>query len=75
MIIAPQRITRNISIVFILQMLSYLNTGRQIIHAQADHTERAGKQLIGQSTHRSPFRHVIGHIAHFTVITGIQPLL
>lgn len=70
-IVAAQGITRDVAVGAVVQDLPGVGGGGQIIHARADDAAGAGHQF----RRAAALAAVLRHVAHFTVMTGGEPLI
>ncbi|MNY20131.1 hypothetical protein D3C86_1535980 [compost metagenome] len=70
-VVAAQGVARYIGFLRFAQALGHLGVTGQVVHAQRDHPQGAGHQLLGMRALAA----VGGHVVHLALVTGIQPAL
>ncbi len=70
-IIAAQRIARDVGLLRLGQALVHACVAGQVVHAQGDHPQGAGYQLVGPRTLVA----VGGHVVHLALVALLQPAL
>ncbi len=68
-IVAPQRIAADVAQLRILQGAGKCRLGRQVVHAYADHSQRARQQFVRACAQHAVARHPF----HFAVVLFVEP--
>ncbi|MNN16508.1 hypothetical protein D3C81_1296490 [compost metagenome] len=70
-VVAAQRVARDVGFLRGGEDFRHPRIARQVVHAQRNHPQGAGNQLV-----RAPALAAVGaHVVHLTVIAGLQPAL
>lgn len=70
-VIAAQRITRDVGFFRLAEHMRHLRIARQVVHAQGHYAQRARHQFLGVRA----FAAMGAHIVHFAVVAGLEPAL